>query len=322
MKSERLGVGHPIKPLTDMGRADARSAQIGGPAGISQCFQISAYSGEPFTSIRIRNLFSKRNCRAALGDEAVKSGPQMSLIGMALALSRARKRLTRTGAGPGVPIIAPSGEPEGERPSTESREEMGLGITAEIVGLHVNDAALVNVAGRDVTSLDEVAEPLRCIGVNLVVIRGHGGFSSLRVCSWPWADTAEQRLLWHPALSAAWASSCDQRLVCQALTGNAVDEAVQPVESVAHHVAVIQPEGKFIDVAAKVLGAGVVIDADQTALENREHGLDAVGRDAIADVFAVAVVHAFVVEEQSTHRLINRRFVGVVPFVAFGFLAI
>jgi hypothetical protein len=38
------GVGHPPQSLPDVRRADARSANIGGPAGISQVFQISAYS--------------------------------------------------------------------------------------------------------------------------------------------------------------------------------------------------------------------------------------------------------------------------------------
>jgi hypothetical protein len=39
--------GHPEEPLADVRRADARSAQIGGPDGIAQAFQVSAYSGEP-----------------------------------------------------------------------------------------------------------------------------------------------------------------------------------------------------------------------------------------------------------------------------------
>ena len=44
-------VGHPVKPLSDMRRALARSAQIGGPDCITQSFQVSTYSGEPVTSI-------------------------------------------------------------------------------------------------------------------------------------------------------------------------------------------------------------------------------------------------------------------------------
>src|ERR1035437_1845470 len=102
-----------------MWRADARSAQIGTPDGISSSFHVSAYSGEPFTSIRTRNLFAKDDCRTALGDEPIKRGPQVSFVGMAFPLSSARKRLTRTGAGPDWFISWPSSERESFRPSSE-----------------------------------------------------------------------------------------------------------------------------------------------------------------------------------------------------------
>lgn len=54
-----MGVGHPPQALPDVRRTDARSAQIGGPDGISQRFQVSPYSGEPFASKARRNLLSK-----------------------------------------------------------------------------------------------------------------------------------------------------------------------------------------------------------------------------------------------------------------------
>ena len=88
------GVAQPVKPLADVRCAFARSAQIGGPDGISHSFQVNANSGEPFTSIAARNLFAKDHCRAALGDELEKSGPDVALVGMSSALADARKRLT------------------------------------------------------------------------------------------------------------------------------------------------------------------------------------------------------------------------------------
>jgi hypothetical protein len=112
--------------------ADARSAQIGSPAGISCTLQVSTYSGEPLPPIRSRNLLSKDRCRAALGDEAVKSGPEVSFVDMASPLSRARKRLTRTGAGPDRPVVGPAGKAEGMGPSADPGEEMALGISFEV----------------------------------------------------------------------------------------------------------------------------------------------------------------------------------------------
>ncbi|HEX3122196.1 MAG TPA: hypothetical protein VHQ21_02755, partial [Rhodanobacteraceae bacterium] len=79
--SVAFSVGQPVKPLPDVRRPDARSAQIAGPDGISQCFQVSAYSGEPYAAILARNLLSKDACRPALRDEVQELGPQMPLVG-------------------------------------------------------------------------------------------------------------------------------------------------------------------------------------------------------------------------------------------------
>lgn len=53
---------------------------------------------------------------------------------------------------------------------------MALIIGGEIIGSHVDDASLVNVSWRDVTGCDEVAKPLRRMGVNLVVVSWHQVF--------------------------------------------------------------------------------------------------------------------------------------------------
>jgi len=75
----------------------------------------------------------------ALGDEAVKSGPEVSLVGMAASLSRARKRLTWAAAGPDRAVVAPSGETERERPSSDAGEEVALAVAAQVVGTNIDD---------------------------------------------------------------------------------------------------------------------------------------------------------------------------------------
>jgi len=87
------GVGHPKQSLSDMGRARARSAQIGGPDCISQCFQVSTYSSEPFTSILARNLLSKDDWRAVLLDEVSEDWPEVSFIVFSPSLAGVRERL-------------------------------------------------------------------------------------------------------------------------------------------------------------------------------------------------------------------------------------
>lgn len=171
--SRDIGVGHPIKPSPLVRRARARSAQIGGPDGISQSFQVSTYSGEPFTSILARNLLSKDRCRAALGDETVKIGPEVSFVGMAFVLSCARKRLTGTAPGPGFAICGPTGEAECVGPTADAGKEMALPKRSKVVGSDIDDAALIDIAGGDMPGSGKVLEPLRSIAVNLVIIGWH-----------------------------------------------------------------------------------------------------------------------------------------------------
>jgi len=91
-----LGVCHEEQAVADVRRPETASWQDGGPDGISAGLQVVANSGHPLPPVLARNLLSKDRCRAALGDEAVKSGPEVSFVDMAFSLSSRRKRLTWT----------------------------------------------------------------------------------------------------------------------------------------------------------------------------------------------------------------------------------
>jgi hypothetical protein len=111
----------------------ARSAQIGCPNGISHCFQVSAYHGEPCAAILARNLFSKDCCRLALRDEAAELGPYMSGVSGSLALTCDAERLARTRAGPHVIVVRPAGQSQGICPSTNAGEKMTLPKSSKII---------------------------------------------------------------------------------------------------------------------------------------------------------------------------------------------
>src|SRR5258706_581770 len=96
------------------------------------------------------------------------------------------------------------------------------------------------------------------------------------------------------AASAASASSLDQHLVCQALAGHRVNEAVEARQRVVLDVPLVEPEGELVNVAAKMLGAHVMIDADQAAREHRETAFDAVRGHAITGELASAVIDRIV----------------------------
>src|SRR5579872_5624069 len=84
--------------------------------------------------------------------------------------------------------------------------------------------------------------------------------------------------------------SSDQPLVSEPLPGNAINETVEAVERVASHVAIVEPESKFINVAVKVLFAHMMIDAIDAALQHRENAFDAIGGYIVTRVFARAMV--------------------------------
>jgi hypothetical protein len=134
-----LGVGHKEDALPPVRRPDTASWHNGGPDGISTCLQVSAHSGEPFPSIRARNLFSKEPCRAALGDEAVKSGPEVSFVDMALSLSSDRKRLTGWASGPDLFVFGPPGERERVGPAADPGEEVAAPVASEIVSPNIDN---------------------------------------------------------------------------------------------------------------------------------------------------------------------------------------
>ena len=70
-----IGVGHPVDPLPDVRRPDARSAQIRRRSGVASAFQVSANMVEPRESSSSGNLLAKDACRAALADEVEERRP-------------------------------------------------------------------------------------------------------------------------------------------------------------------------------------------------------------------------------------------------------
>jgi hypothetical protein len=64
-----VGVGHEVKSLSDVRRADARSRETDRPCGVTDSFQVILNKVEPVMSDRAFNLFAKDDARAADVDE-------------------------------------------------------------------------------------------------------------------------------------------------------------------------------------------------------------------------------------------------------------
>lgn len=110
------------EPLSSVRGADARSAGIECPAGVSLSFQVRANNVEPLEAVLARNLFAKHNVRATLADEGEEGGPEMSLVLEALLVSGVGEGLAGTRPGPDGPIVGPSSESKSEGPSSDSGE--------------------------------------------------------------------------------------------------------------------------------------------------------------------------------------------------------
>src|ERR1700730_8941369 len=118
----------------------------------------------------------------------------------------------------------------------------------------------------------------------------------------------------HPAPltpSVTGALSFYQRLICQTLSGNASHEAIEPSERVVLNIAFVQAEGKFINIAAKMLLARMMIDADKPALENRENAFDTVCSNIVAGELSSFVIDRCMVESQHIEALICASFIRV-----------
>lgn len=140
----------PPEPLSDMGRADARSAEIDRPAGVARSFQVSLYKVEPSEAVLARNLFAKDDARPELCDEVVEGWPKVPLVSKPAAFACRAERLAGAASGPDGAIVGPSGATERMAPDADAGEEMALRVPAQLVGSNILDAPFVNVAGRDV----------------------------------------------------------------------------------------------------------------------------------------------------------------------------
>jgi hypothetical protein len=173
LASAANGVGHPrkIKSLPDVRAAEARSAQIARPEGVTRVFHVSRYKIDPFESTR--NLLSKDDWRAALVNEPEPDGPEVSFIVKAFLLSCGAEGLARATARPDGAVVGPSGAAQGVAPDADPGEEVTLVETKKVIRLNFRDTALINFTFRQVSCRDQVPEPLRGVWVYLIVVYCH-----------------------------------------------------------------------------------------------------------------------------------------------------
>jgi hypothetical protein len=173
-----FGVGHPEKPLPDVGSADAVCAQYNRPDRVAVRFQVCRYSIEPVEPNRLRNLFPKDSLRMELGDKPMKDGPQVAIIASSFALACGTEGLTGAGACPNRSACRPSGKIKGKAPAADPGEEMALRVVSDVISFHLRDGSRVHIPGRNQPRADQLPQPGRSLRVVLVVVV-HRSFAAL-----------------------------------------------------------------------------------------------------------------------------------------------
>jgi hypothetical protein len=171
--SAAVGVGHEVESLPDVRRPDARSAQIRSPKGVTRSFQVSAYSVEPLEAVMATNLLAKNDWRAAFLDELEPVRPEMPFVVDPATEAGVTERLTGARACPDFFVVRPAREPERVAPERDAAEKVCLRLPFEVFRLDLFDAPLIHDSWSDMPRCDQVASPLRWVGVVLVVEGGH-----------------------------------------------------------------------------------------------------------------------------------------------------
>ena len=100
-----------------------------------------------------------------------------------------------------------------------------------------------------------------------------------------------------PLLGLDWGGN--QFLICDAMAHDSRYKAIQPLQRVPLHVAIVQAPSEFIDVPLDVFFARMMINAVNTMLHNSPNRFNTVRCDAIAGVFVLYVVYRCVFEFSS-----------------------
>lgn len=105
--------------------------------------------------------------------------------------------------------------------------------------------------------------------------------------------------------------SCDQILIGDATASGCENKAIEPLQSVIFHIAKIKAKRELVNVTVQMLLTRVMVNAIQTAFQNRPNTLNRVRACESAFVFAVEVVDGRVSEEKPVKAAIRSVFVGV-----------
>jgi hypothetical protein len=109
-------------------------AQYHRPDSVRFSLQVCSYSVKPSVPNRALNLLPKDCVRATLVNEIKKSRPHVPFVVASFSFAGDGEWLAGAGSGPDRSVGGPSGQLKSQGPSSDSREEVALGVFAEFMG--------------------------------------------------------------------------------------------------------------------------------------------------------------------------------------------
>jgi hypothetical protein len=125
------------------------------------------------------------------------------------------------------------------------------------------------------------------------------------------ADRPRPHQRWRLALLVAWCRSLCEPLICEPLARSGINETIKTHECMVLDVSFIKPERKFVNISAKMLAASVMVDADQTALEDGENAFNSIRGNGASHIFTRAVIDGFVFKGAGLDAIISASFIRV-----------
>ena len=114
-------------------------------------------------------MLAKDNWRATLADEPEPGRPEVALVGKTTSASCDTEGLARAAPGPNWEVIWPRCERERSRPATDPGKGVEGPDTGEVPAPQLSDVSIIDSSIAQMSSLNEVSEPLDGVWLELVV---------------------------------------------------------------------------------------------------------------------------------------------------------
>jgi hypothetical protein len=120
--------------------------------------------------MRARNLLSKADCRSTDADEVVHGWPKVPLVIEPCSATCRAERLARRRSCPDGLVVGPPCKSKRIAPDADASEEVALGVSGNVIGSDVSDVSLIYISRCNHVGVDQVAQPLSAVRVDLVVV--------------------------------------------------------------------------------------------------------------------------------------------------------